>query len=123
MSAVTAAGPAMGGFGGGVTTPRTRLRLTRRGRVVFTTLAALPLVLWAALAVLGAGTAAAGPAELAGTSFEYLTVGSGDTLWEIAVGVDPDADPRVVIDEIIRLNGLDTSVVEPGQRIALPAAD
>lgn len=130
MSAVMATGPAMGGaalvdggFGSGITPPRTRLRLTRRGRVVLTTLAALPLVLWAAVVVLGAGTAAAGPAELAGASFEYLTVGSGDTLWEIAVGVDPDADPRVVIDEIIRLNGLDTSVVEPGQRLALPAAD
>lgn len=129
MSAVMAAGPAVYASGAsGLTPPRTRLRLTRRGRAVFTTLAAVPLVIWAAVVVLGSGAAAAGPtdavpADLASASFEYLTVGSGDTLWEIAVGVAPDADPRVVIDEIMQLNGLDSAVVEPGQRLALPAVD
>ncbi|MFC3272811.1 LysM peptidoglycan-binding domain-containing protein [Agromyces mediolanus] len=103
---------------------RTRLRLTRRGRVVFTTLGALPLVIWAALSVLGAGVAAADDAVGGpGASFDYVTVGAGDTLWEIAEATDPGADPRVVIDDIIRLNGLDSSVVEPGQRLALPAAN
>ena len=100
---------------------RTRLRLTRRGRMVFTAIAAAPLVVWALVMVLGAGGAAAesgaaGPA----TSFEYVTVEHGDSLWGIAESIAPDADPRVVIDEIIRLNGLDGAVVEPGQRLALP---
>ena len=47
-------------------------------------------------------------------------VRSGDSLWAIAESLAPDGDPRVLIDEIIRLNGLDDAVVEPGQRLALP---
>lgn len=103
---------------------RTRLRLTRRGRVVFTSLAAVPIVVGAFTAVLGAGGAAAdidshGAASSA--SFEYTTVGHGDSLWAIAESIDPEADVRDIIDEIMRLNGLDDAVVEPGQRLALPA--
>jgi hypothetical protein len=101
--------------------PATRLRLTRRGRVVFTSLAALPLVVWALVAVLGSGDAAAdGGSVLPATSFEYVTIGQGDSLWAIAESIAPDGDPRVLVDEIIRLNGLADAVVEPGQRLALP---
>lgn len=108
------------------TPPRTRLRLTRRGRVVFTGLASVPLIVWAFIAVLGSGVAAA-DIDSAGSSFEdasfeYVTVGQGDSLWAIAESVDPDADVREVIDEIMRLNALDDAVVEPGQRLALPVA-
>jgi len=103
------------------TVVRTRLRLTRRGRVVFTGLAALPLVIWAFVVVLGAGAAAA-DVDSAGAVFEYVTVGQGDSLWAIAESIDPSGDVREVIDEIIRLNGLDDAVVEPGQRLALPLA-
>jgi hypothetical protein len=99
----------------------TRLRLTRRGRIVFTTLGSLPLVVWALVAVLGSGGAAADAgAELGARTFEYVTVHQGDSLWAIAESIAPQGDPRVVIDEIIRLNGLDGAVVEPGQRLALP---
>lgn len=100
---------------------RTRLRLTRRGRVVFTTIAAIPLIALALVTVLGAGGAAAeSGAAGSATAFEYVTVDRGDSLWAIAESIAPDADPRVVIDEIIRLNGLDGAIVEPGQRLALP---
>src|SRR5215213_4819748 len=52
----------------------TRLRLTRRGRAVFTALASLPLVIWAMIGVLGSGGAAAeSGAARAATSFEYVT--------------------------------------------------
>jgi hypothetical protein len=107
----------------------TRLRLTRRGRIVFTSLASLPLIVWALVAVLGSGGAAADAgaglganlgANLGARTFEYITVHQGDSLWAIAESVSPHGDPRVVIDEIIRLNGLDDAVVEPGQRLALP---
>jgi hypothetical protein len=100
---------------------RTRLRLTRRGRVVFTGLAALPLVIWAFVLVLGSGAAAA-DVDSAGATFEYVTVGEGDSLWAIAETLDPSGDVREVIAEIVRLNGLDDAVVEPGQRLALPLA-
>jgi hypothetical protein len=99
----------------------TRLRLTRRGRIVFTALASLPLVVWALVVVLGSGGAAAdGGSSAPASSFEYVTIGQGDSLWAIAESLAPDGDPRVLIDEIIRLNGLDDAVVEPGQRLALP---
>ncbi|MBT2500450.1 LysM peptidoglycan-binding domain-containing protein [Agromyces sp. ISL-38] len=96
-----------------------RLRLTRRGRIVFTTLAAVPVVVWALATILGAGGAAA-EVDGAGAMFEYVTIDQGDSLWAIAESIAPNGDPRVVIDEIIRLNGLDGAVVEPGQRLALP---
>jgi hypothetical protein len=99
----------------------TRLRLTRRGRIVFTTLGAVPLVAWAVITVLGSGGAAADAgAQLGARTFEYITVHQGDSLWAIAESIAPHGDPRVVIDEIIRLNGLDDAMVEPGQRLALP---
>ncbi|WP_448809643.1 LysM peptidoglycan-binding domain-containing protein [Agromyces bauzanensis] len=103
------------------TSTRTRLRLTRRGRVVFTTLGALPIAAWALVTILGSGGAAANVgAELGARTFEYVTVHQGDSLWAIAESIAPQGDPRVVIDEIMRLNGLDEATVEPGQRLALP---
>jgi LysM repeat protein len=44
----------------------------------------------------------------------------GDSLWSIALEVAPTADPRDVVDEIVRLNALGSSTVEAGQRIAIP---
>ena len=99
---------------------RSRLRLTRRGRLVFTTLASVPLVIWAIIAVLGSGVAAAEISSSPAVSFEYVTVGDGDSLWAIAEAIAPHDDPRVVIDEIMRLNGLADMMLEPGQRLALP---
>ncbi|WP_350346980.1 LysM peptidoglycan-binding domain-containing protein [Agromyces sp. G08B096] len=102
--------------------PRTRLRLTRRGRAVFTALAAVPLVVWAVAVVLGSGAAAADGARGAAASLETVTVGHGDTLWELAVSLAPDEDPREVIADILRINDLDSAVVQPGQELALPAS-
>lgn len=100
---------------------RTRLRLTRRGRVVFTALAALPIAVWAFTVVLNAGGAAA---DLAGGgSLQYVTVDAGGSLWAIAEAIDPSADPRDTIAEIVRLNGLEGATIEPGQRLAVPAAE
>lgn len=98
----------------------THLRLTRRGRIVFTVLAAIPLVVWALIVVLGSGGAAADVSSTAPSSFEYVTIGQGDSLWAIAESLAPEGDPRELVDEIIRLNGLADAVVEPGQRLALP---
>ena len=100
--------------------PRTRLRLTRRGRAVFTAFAAAPLIAWAFIVILGSGGAAAETEVLRSTAFEYVTVSAGESLWAIAESIAPSADPRVVIDEIIRLNGLSDAMVQPGQRLALP---
>ncbi|MFM9786023.1 LysM peptidoglycan-binding domain-containing protein, partial [Streptomyces scabiei] len=55
----------------------------------------------------------------AGT-FSHVTVMPGDTLWSIAGEIAPDADPRDVVDEIIRLNALPSGAVAAGERLALP---
>ncbi|GAB2839753.1 LysM peptidoglycan-binding domain-containing protein [Microbacterium insulae] len=101
---------------------RTRLRLTVRGRRVLASLAALPAVIAIALALVSGGTALASREDgaVAG-SFETVTVSHGDSLWSIAEAVAPQADPRDVVDAIVRLNALDGVTVQAGQSIAIPA--
>ena len=50
-----------------------------------------------------------------------MTVQSGQSLWSIAEKVAPSADPRDVIADIVSLNQLQSAVVTPGQRIAIPS--
>jgi hypothetical protein len=126
MSAVvmgtTVAGPAMPELVRSA--GQTRLRLTRRGRVVLTALAALPLILGVLIGSLGSGGAVAGIDDgTTSAAFDTMVVGAGDSLWEIAVSIAPTADPRDVILEIMRLNGLRDAVVQPGQRLALPVVE
>ncbi|MFV0374215.1 LysM peptidoglycan-binding domain-containing protein [Microbacterium sp.] len=101
--------------------PQTRLRLTLRGRRV---LAALPAVIALAIAVLSGGGALASASSAAGgadEAFEVVTVMPGDSLWAIAERVAPSADPRDVVDDIVRLNALSGARLDPGQSIAIPA--
>ncbi|GAA3206742.1 LysM peptidoglycan-binding domain-containing protein [Microbacterium terregens] len=100
----------------------TRLRLTPRGRRILAALAALPAVVALSLAVLSGGSALANldDGAPAGT-FATLTVASGESLWSIAEQVAPGADPRDVVDAIVRLNALDGVVVSAGQRLSIPA--
>jgi len=104
---------------------RTRVRLTRRGRVVVAALIAMSVVLVAALAWL-AGTAradAAGSGVPSGAVYHSLrsvTVMPGQSLWSIATRYEPAADPRGVIQQIIDLNALSSTSVRPGQHLWLP---
>jgi LysM repeat protein len=51
----------------------------------------------------------------------YIYVKSGDTLWSIAKSNNPDGqDIRAVILQIIRVNGLEGSVLQVGQKLILP---
>jgi hypothetical protein len=99
--------------------PVSRLRLTRRGRFVVTSLAAGPLVALALVTALNSGIATATTDASTG-SFEYVTVTAGQSLWELAESIAPTADPREVISDIARLNQLESSEVHPGVRIAIP---
>jgi hypothetical protein len=95
------------------------IRLTRRGRLVFTTLAAAPLIAVAAWLGVNALPAVA-TSDSSAVVFEYATIEAGQSLWELASTVAPEADPRDVIADLMRLNQLDSSTVSPGQRIAIP---
>jgi Tfp pilus assembly protein FimV len=100
---------------------RTRLRLTVRGRRMLAVLAALPAVVALSVAIVSGGGALAsrdaGPAD----AFTTVTVSSGESLWSIAQTVAPEADPRDVVDAIVRLNALDSVTVQAGQSLAIPA--
>jgi len=99
--------------------PQPRLRLTRRGRGVLLTLAATPLVIAALFFALNGGGAVAS-LESSPASFDYVTVASGQSLWDVAESVAPGADPRDVIDSILRLNQLESADVFAGQQLAIP---
>ncbi|MFZ8927347.1 MAG: LysM peptidoglycan-binding domain-containing protein, partial [Candidatus Nanopelagicales bacterium] len=90
-----------------------RLRITRRGRLVVVALALLVVLLpgaWRAVAT----------AQVEGPSTVAVTVQPGDTLWGIASAIDPGADPRGLIAEIREVNGLTQSGLVPGQQLQVP---
>ena len=106
---------------------RTRVRLTRRGQIVVAGLITASMVLVAALAWL-AGTAkadAAGsgaPPSAVYHSLRSVVVLPGQSLWSIATQYEPGSDPRNVIQEIIDLNALSGTSVQPGEHLWLPRA-
>ena len=97
-----------------------RLRLTKRGRGVLTFLAATPLVIAAFLYALNGGGATAS-LEGSNVPFEYITVESGQTMWQLAEDLAPHADPRDVIAQLVQFNQLDSADVYAGQELAVPA--
>lgn len=50
-----------------------------------------------------------------------VVVQPGDTLWGIAAARYPQDDTRVRVDEIERLNGLQSPQIEVGELLQLPA--
>lgn len=100
----------------------TRLRLTVRGRRALATVVALPVVVALSMAIVGGGSALASrEAGAASGTFATVTVSPGESLWSIAQEVAPTADPRDVVDAIVRLNALDGATVAAGQRLSIPA--
>src|SRR5690349_15862049 len=97
--------------------PATKLRLTVRGRRVVLALAAVPLAAGIAFAALSGGSAMASGEQVATASFATVTVMPGDTLWSIAEGIAPGADPREVIGDITRLNLLRGGALQIGQEL------
>ncbi|MGK0715519.1 hypothetical protein [Leucobacter sp. W1153] len=96
------------------------MRLTRRGRVVFGVLfAAIMTGLIASAAIFGA-TQAVATSEEGSAEFGYVIVQPGGSLWNVAAALDPSADPRDVVAEIVRLNQLGGSGVQAGQPLAVP---
>jgi hypothetical protein len=104
---------------------RTRTRLTRRGRIVVAGLIIASMMLVAALAWLvgtaRADTAGSGvPSGAVYHSLRSVVVLPGQSLWSIATQYDPGSDPRNAIQEIIDLNALSGTSVQPGQQLWLP---
>ena len=102
-------------------TPAAPLRLTRRGRVVVVTAAALLVTV---VSLLLAGVAQAtndGPSpRTARQNLVQVVVHPGQSLWSVAESADPDQDPRAVIQQIIDLNSLNGDTVFAGQQLWVP---
>lgn len=99
---------------------RTGLRLTRRGRLV----AAAVTLLIAALTLIGVASrvgSLSGSAPVPASAPSQVVVAPGDTLWSIAERVAPQRDPRPVIAQIRKLNGLPSGDVQAGQTLLLRA--
>jgi len=43
-------------------------------------------------------------------------------MWDIAEELAPGTDPRMVIDQLMRTNNLDSTAVHPGQQLIVPSA-
>lgn len=97
-------------------------RVPRRVRLARTLL--LGIVLVAVLAGVFAAAwspSAAADDEGAAVGTVTVVVAEGESLWSVIGERAYDRDPRVVIDEVHTLNGMESSVVHPGQRLVLPA--
>ena len=92
------------------------MKLTVRGRRVVALLALLPIF----VAFLLIGTRAA-QADASGPTTAVVKVEAGQSLWDVAVAIAPNEDPRSTIWTIKALNGLETSEVQAGQALIVPA--
>jgi hypothetical protein len=101
------------------------LRLTRRGRAVVATLVVAViagLALAIALATAG-GARAASPRQPGGAhqGMHEIVVRPGQTLWSIASAAEPTADPRLVVPQIMAVNGLTSAAIAAGQLLWVPS--
>ena len=51
---------------------------------------------------------------------DYITIGYGESLWDLAEVFAQGQDPRDWIAKVVAVNALESTILEPGQRIALP---
>jgi len=104
---------------------RPPIRLTRRGRIVVGTLigigvAGLAALIWLAVAGQAQASGSAEVGRLTGGAVVRIVVKPGQTLWGIAAQVDPGADPRVVIPQIVDMNSLSGTAISVGQVLWVP---
>jgi hypothetical protein len=90
-----------------------RLRSGRVARLIAVVTVTLAVV--ASLGWLGQGPNPGIPAETT-----VIRVGAGETLWDVARRVAPQADQRAVVERTRQLNGIAGSSVAPGQQLQVP---
>ena len=100
--------PALRLVAGSVPAPRWSARLLA--------LAGALVVVVAALYLVQAGPTAA-PGQVPASDATHV-VEAGDTMWSVAMEVAPAGEAATYVERLVELNG--TSVVEPGDVLALP---
>ena len=106
------------------------VRLTRRGRIVVRGLLTVAVLLAAVLLWLAAAAraqparaqaaSAGSPPGAVHRNLTPVVVHPGESLWSIALRAQPSADPRIVVQQIIELNALSGTGIEPGERLWVP---
>lgn len=104
------------------------IRFTRRGRVagvvavlvvtsgVMAGVAGLPARIPAWAERTGSGDSS----NAASAPSRHVVVVQGDSLWEIALRLRPESDPRETVVRLRRLNGLRSNLIQPGQVLLVP---
>jgi hypothetical protein len=84
-------------------------------------MAALLVTMVLGIAAGGAQATSHGPSRKAvDRSLVQVTVRPGQSLWSVAEAADPNADTRVVIQQIVEFNALSGTVVFAGERLWVP---
>jgi LysM domain len=80
------------------------------------------VLLAAALVVWGGARVGLAVADSTTPAVQTHVVQPGETVWQIVVGEygSTDRDVRVLVDEVLRVNHLDSASVVPGQHLLLP---
>jgi hypothetical protein len=93
------------------------IRLTRRGRRVIALLAIIPIALTFLLIGMRGAVATDGTVQ---SETQSVVVKPGQSLWDVAVAISPNTDPRETIWVIQQLNSMKTSEVLAGQALIVP---
>lgn len=102
------------------TTARQPIRLTARGRAaVFFLLSVVTLLL---ILIAAGGTSADASATAGGPATGSVVVQAGDSLWTIAKSLQPNGDPRSMMQTLVELNGLHGGELVAGQQLIVPIA-
>jgi len=97
------------------------IKLTRRGRMLVSALSFAAMLAISLVSLFGIATASAKASnEASNSTTTQIVVAPGETLWTIAARVNPEIDPRAVIDQIMDLNVIEGSNVYAGQVLLVP---
>ena len=97
------------------------IKLTRRGRMLVSTMSFAAMLAISLVSLFGIATASAKASnEASSSTTTQIVVAPGETLWTIAARVNPEIDPRAVIEDIKALNVIEGSEVYAGQVLLVP---
>ena len=97
---------------------RQPVRLTARGRAAVFFLLSVVTLLLVMIAV--GGTSADASDSVGGPATASVVVQAGDCLWTIAKSLQPNGDPRSMMQTLVELNSLNGGELVAGQQLIVP---
>lgn len=94
--------------------------LSRRGEVLLRRVTVAVAAIVVILVVAAAGFALTRGLGVAPTQTRAIVVQPGQSLWQVAASVSPDADVSATTEQIRVLNNLDATPLTPGQTLLVP---